>query len=170
MRVPLFKDRPTLRPPRGEPLRRVLVILAPADADVQSVLALWWKLRRRGVATVAASECHGEAQGEHGEYLLPNLLLIEAARQDWDAVVFAGGSGALLVAEDQLAHRVAARAEARGRPIAAIGLGHTVIERAGVPGFSSHDSDDVADWLGDRLGLAAPAGGRPVDTATQVRV
>ena len=34
LRVPLFKEQPTLRPPR-QAIRRVLVILAPTDADVR---------------------------------------------------------------------------------------------------------------------------------------
>ena len=93
MRVPLFKDRPSLRPP-ASPTWRVLVVLSPTEADVHPVRALWRRLRPLGVALVAASECHGEVQGESGARLTPNLLLVDAATQKWDAVIVAGGRGA----------------------------------------------------------------------------
>jgi len=162
VRVPLFKDRPSLRPPRGAILRRVLVILAPTEADVRSVRALWRKLRPLGVEVVAGSECHGEVRGERSEFLLPNLLLLDAARQDWDAVIVAGGTGALLVADDQLARQVARRAEAEGKPVAAVGLGRSVLERAGVDGFASADAGVIVRRLREQLGLGS--GEPPVDS------
>ena len=148
MRVPLFKERPSLRPP-SSPSRRVLVILPPTKADVRSVRALWRRLRPHGVALLAASECHGEVQAERGAPLAPNLLLIDAATQTWDAVVVAGGRGARDVAEDQLARAIVAHAE----HVAAIGAGRDVLARAGVAGFVSRDDTDVADWLGRTLGI-----------------
>src|SRR5262245_34380362 len=105
MRVPMFKDHPSLRAPR-QARRRVLVIMAPTDADVPSVRAMWRRLRRLGVQVVATTECHGEVRGEHGEPLIPNLLLIEAAEREWDAIVVAGGTGAEWVTEDQFARDV----------------------------------------------------------------
>ena len=153
MRAPLFKDRPTLRQPRGAPIRRVLVILAPTEADVRSVRTLWRALRPLGVAVEAASECHGEVRGECREYLLPNLLLIDAIRRDWDAVVVAGGRGALRVAEDRLAREVVALAAQRGKPIAALGIGRCLLERGDVRGFVFDTGETLSRWLLDRLDL-----------------
>src|SRR5262245_5295503 len=109
VRVPLFKDHPGLRPP-SQPQRRVLAILAPTDADVRSVRALWRRLRRSGVELDAASECHGEVRGEHDEALNPSMLLIEAAEREWDAIVVGGGGGAEDVVEDQFARDLVRRA------------------------------------------------------------
>jgi hypothetical protein len=158
VRIPAFREWPTLRPPRGAIVRRVLVIMAPTDADVVSVRALGRRLRPLGVELVAAGECHGEIDGERGRPLIPNLLLIEAAEQDWDAVILAGGKGALLVAEDQLAREVAARVAARHRPVAALGLGHAVVDRARIDSFAANDRDELARWLCERFGLAWRAG------------
>jgi putative intracellular protease/amidase len=131
------------------------MILAPTGADVRSARALWRTLRRLGVELVAATECHGEVRGERGEPLFPNLLLVEAALADWDAVVVDGGSGALEVAEDQLARELIAGLHARGKPVAALGQGRAVFERAGVQGFAADDSDSLARWLCGQLGLDA---------------
>jgi hypothetical protein len=150
VRVPLFKDRPSLRPPR-ETLRRVLAILAPTWADVKSIRRLSRKLRRNGIQLVAATECQGEVRGEHREAFFPNLLLIEAAREEWDAVVVAGGSGALRVAEDQFARDIVRRIADQGRPVAAMGSGQSVLERAAVAGFASEEGSAISRWLRSQL-------------------
>ncbi|MDB4966820.1 MAG: hypothetical protein JWN44_2509 [Myxococcales bacterium] len=152
MRVPLFKERPTLRPPRGGSARRVLVILSPTQADVASVRTLWRRLRPLGVELDVATECHGEVQAEHGRPLRPNLLLIGAAARDWDAVIVGDGRGALAVAEDELARQIVVRAVARGKPVAGLGVGRCLFDRARVAGFSSQNCDLVFRWLRDQLG------------------
>jgi hypothetical protein len=156
VRVPLFKERPTLRPP-AVTLRRVLVICAPTKADVPTVRAVARRLRPLGVEVLAASECHGEVRGEHRECLFPNGLLIDAAEREWDAVIIAGGRGALRVAEDPLARQIVSRAG----PVVAIGLGRAVLERAGAEGFSSEDPDAIVAWLCERLRI----GRRAADSA-----
>ena len=156
MRVPLFKERRTLRPPR-QTIRRVLVILSPTDAGVPTVRALGRRLRPLGIALVAASECHGEVQGERGECLIPNLLLVDAAARQWDAIVVAGGAGALVVAEDAFARDLVRRAAAGGLPLVALGPGRAVLERAGAAGFASDDAAAAARWLVERLGVTPPA-------------
>jgi putative intracellular protease/amidase len=156
MRLPLFVDRPTLRPPRCVPIRRVLVIFAPEEADIGSIKILGRILRRLGVEVVAASECHGEVCGEHGRPLLPNMLLIEAARSDWDAVVIAGGKGAMRVAEDAFAREVIARAASHGKPVAASGAGRIVLQRTGLSGFASLEPRELSRHLCDQLGLRDP--------------
>jgi catalase len=147
MRVPMFQDRPTLRPPPGMPSGRVLAIMSPTEADVASIKALARRLRLLGVELDAASECHGEVRGEHGEPLLPNLLLVDAPGRDWDAMVVAGGRGAADVAEDQFVRTLVADAAAHGKPVAALGAGRRVLERAGVDGFASDEVPEVVHYL-----------------------
>jgi hypothetical protein len=148
--VPLFKDRPTFPPLRRPASRRVLIILAPTEADVPFTKAIGRRLLRLGVQVVAASECHGEVRGERREAFFPNLLLIEAAKQEWDGVIVAGGDGARRVAEDPLAREVIQSVAAHGKPIAASGLGRTVLDRAGVSGSLADDAAQVesAPWRG----------------------
>jgi hypothetical protein len=156
-RAPIFREHPSLRAPR-RPLRQVLVVLAPTDAGVPAVRSLGRRLRRLGIALWAASECHGEVRGERRECLFPNLLLIEAAHRHWDAVVVAGGRGARRVAEDLFARQVVGRIAADGAPIAAIGSGCALLERAGLSGCLSNDAGAIARWLGIRLGIPEVTG------------
>jgi hypothetical protein len=157
MRVPLFPGHPSFRP-LSEPRARVLVIFAPTRADVRSVRAIERTLKRLDVEVVAACECHGEVDGEHLRTLLPNLLLIEAATREWDAILVAGGAGvAGQVAGDPFAREVISHAAAHGTPIAALGLGRAVLERAHIDGFSADEPDPVARWLCGRLGIEPKA-------------
>jgi hypothetical protein len=136
------------------PQKRILVILAPTFADVASVRRLWQWMRPLGVALEAASECHGEIRGEHGEPLLPNLLLVEAAGRAWDALLVGGGRGARRVARDPFARQLLSSTE---RPVAALGEGRLVLERASIAqGFVTDDADELARWLVDKLALQAP--------------
>jgi DJ-1/PfpI family len=163
VKIPLLGERPTLRP-LNSPSRRVLVILSPIDADVPSVRKLARRLRARGVEVSAASECQGEVRGERRHTLDPNLLLVEAAHRRWDAVVLAGGRGALRVAEDPFARGVAAQAVREGKPLAALGLGRKVAERASLACFSSPSASPsearraTVDWL--LAQLASPPANR----------
>jgi putative intracellular protease/amidase len=159
IKIPMLPERPSLRPLRS-PAKRVLVILAPTEADVPPVRQLARRLRARGVEVSAASECHGDILGERRHVLSPNLLLVEAAEREWDAVILAGGRGALRVAEDQFARQVVAGAAARGKPLAALGLGRAVADRASLRCFSSPSASPsqarraTVDWLCAQLDIA----------------
>jgi hypothetical protein len=155
-RIPFLREHPTFRRLDGRSGRRVLILLAPTGADLPAVRKLGRELRRRGVDAVATTECHGEVRGEHDEQLFPNLLLIEAAGQRWDAVVVAGGSGAARVAEDQLARQVVSAIAQSGQPVAALGLGRLVLERAGIRGLLMDDAAALADWLAGQPGAPPP--------------
>lgn len=150
VRAPLFRGRPSLRP-LVSPRARVLVLMSPLDAGVKPIYALAKALRRRAIELSAASECHGEVRSEKRELLEPNLLLVEAATREWDALVVAGGRGAQRMVEDQFARDLIARSQ--GKPIAALGEGRDVLARAGVAGFLSEDPQSVARWLSDKLGI-----------------
>jgi putative intracellular protease/amidase len=160
MRVPLFQDHPSFRS-LSKPRARVLVVLAPTGADLRSVRAVHRALKHLDIELVATTECQGEVDGEHLRTLLPNLLLIEAATREWDAILVAGGSGAERVAEDPFARQVISTAAAQGKPIAALGLGGIVLERARIEGFCADAPDPVAQWLSVRLGVP-PATASPV--------
>jgi hypothetical protein len=154
MRSPLFRDRPTLRPPRAGASRRLLLLLAPTRADLRGVRRLARALAAARVHLIAASECHGEVRGEHREALMPEALLVEAIYLPVDGVVVAGGEGARRVAEDPFARMLLTQAGARGVPIGALGLACMVLERAGLRGRCTRDPRALAAWLVEQLGLA----------------
>jgi len=157
LRIPLFGDHPSLRVP-AHVARRVLVLLAPTEADVRAVRSLARALRPVGVAVQAASECHGEVRGERDEALWPNRILVDAAPEQFDAVVVAGGRGAARVVEDIFAREWITHAAQLGKPVAALGAGRRVLERAGLAHgtFADDDPHRIAAWLEDRLRLPAP--------------
>jgi CBS domain-containing protein len=140
-----------------------LLLSSPIEADVKRIRALGRALRQRGVELSAASECHGEVRGERGEPLIPNLLLVEAAAREWDALVVAGGRGAQRMVEDAFARDLIVRSQAK--PIAALDDGRDVLARAGVSGFVSADAQAVARWLGGQLGIGEP----PIDRRFRLR-
>jgi putative intracellular protease/amidase len=131
----------------------VLVVVAPTDCDVRAVRKLWQLLHPLGVLVAVTQECHGEARGEDGAALYPNCLLIEVRPESWDALVFAGGRGAIRVAEDRLAREVAERAAASGRVVAALGAGAEVLAAAHVQGLCTDEPRALAQALAARWSL-----------------
>jgi len=146
MRAVLFRERPELPEPRPGPFdgKRVLVVVAPTGASGRDVRVLADRLSREGAVMGVASECHGEARDEHMRPIYPHRLLVEIRPADWDLLVFAGGHGALRVAEDQLAQSIARAFVAAGKPVAGIGNGAAVLRAARIAG---HFFDDVLDLL-----------------------
>jgi len=146
MRAVLWRDRPELPEPRPGPFegKRVLVVVAPLGASGRDVRVLAERLSRGGAVVGVACETHGEARDEHMRPIYPHRLLIEIQPSDWDLLVFAGGQGALRVAEDQLAQDLARAFVAAGKPVAGIGNGAAVLRAARLGG---HFFDDVLDLV-----------------------
>ena len=146
MRAVLWRDRPELPEPRPGPFegKRVLVVVAPLGASGRDVRVLADQLSRGGAVVGVACECQGEARDEHMRPIYPHRLLIAIQPSDWDLLVFAGGQGALRVAEDQLAQDLARAFVAAGKPVAGIGNGAAVLRAARLGG---HFFDDVLDLV-----------------------
>jgi putative intracellular protease/amidase len=154
LKTPLFRDHPTLPHPKSGPLlgKRVLAVVAPTGANLAELRRLASELAGRGVDLRVASETHGEAQGARGEPpVFPDCLLVTVKPEAWDAVVFIGGEGALRVAEDPYARELAQKFAALGRPVAALGEGARVLERAAVSGITTSDGRQLATALAERL-------------------
>lgn len=154
MKTPLFRDHPTLPHPKSGPMlgKRVLAVVAPTGANVEQVRRLASELGARGVDMRVASETHGEAHGSGREPpVYPDCLLVTVKPEAFEAVVYIGGAGALRVAEDPLARELAQKFAAHGRPVAALGEGARVLERAGVSGITAPDERELAIALAARL-------------------
>ena len=149
MRAVLFRDRPQLPAPRPGPLegKRVIVVVAPTGACGRDVRVLGDRLSRLGAVVGLASECHGEARDDHMRPIYTHRLLIEIRPDDWDLLVFAGGHGALRVAEDQLAQALARSFVDAGKPVAAIGEAKAVLRAARVAGSCFEDVVNLAERL-----------------------
>jgi putative intracellular protease/amidase len=146
MRTPLFQDHPTLRSPTSGPLLgKQLIVIAPAvGCDVKGIKRLWHALRPIGIRVAVAVETQGEVVGDDGRRMIPNLLIIELRPLAWDAAVVAGGSGALVLAEDALVRQLVASFRAEGRFVGAFGAGRFVLERAGLGGTTCDRAEELA--------------------------
>lgn len=71
-------------------------------------------------------------RGQLQDELQPDGLLREATMDDYSGVLFCGGPGALLLAEDPDAQRLAREADAAGKLIGAWGHSPAILARAGV--------------------------------------
>jgi putative intracellular protease/amidase len=149
MRAVLFRDRPALPAPRPGPLegRRVLIIIAPVGASGRDVRVLGDRLSRAGAVVGVASECQGEARDEHMRPIYTHRLLVEIRPEDWDLLVFAGGSGSARVAQDALAQDLARAFVSAGRPVAAVGRGAGVLRAARVSGAVFGDVGELVRRL-----------------------
>ena len=81
--------------------------------------------------TVVSREV-GKCYGTLGSIVHARMTLDDAARQDWDAVVFVGGSGAGDYMDDPIAHELALHANERGKLVAAICKAPTILAHAGL--------------------------------------
>jgi putative intracellular protease/amidase len=164
IRVPLLRGHPGFpRPRRGLLLGRAIVALvAPLACDARGVRALFEELFPLGIWLAVACETHGEAHGEDETLLFPDLLAIEVVPREWDALVVAGGRGAVeRVALDPFARELTKRFAAAGRMVTALGAGRRVLEAAHVDGVVEEDAERLAAALAVRCGFADTVEGVP---------
>jgi protease I len=81
--------------------------------------------------TVVSREV-GKCYGTLGSVVHSRMSLADAAKLDWDAVVFVGGAGAGDYMDDPLAHSLALRTNERGCLVAAICKAPTILAHAGL--------------------------------------
>lgn len=128
-------------------------------------------LTRRGAHVVTASETAGEALGKLGMRVHAETSVADAARREWDAVVFVGGAGAAAFFDDPAAHAIALSARDRDAVVSAICIAPSTLAHAGMlqgveaTAFPSQSEDLVihgARWTGDPVtvdGLIVTANG-----------
>lgn len=112
--------------------KRVLMVIAPENfrdeeyREPREVLeALGWKVE-------VASTSLREARGMLGMTAKPDLLLEQAEDQDYDAVVFVGGSGSSCYWDDPRAHALARRMHEAGKVVGAICIAPVTLANAGL--------------------------------------
>ncbi len=89
-------------------------------------------LEAEGVEVTVASSTLDEVTGMNGMKTVPELLYTEVNVENYDAVVFIGGSGAMQYINDPVAHRLAKEAVEKDKVIGAICLAPRVLASAGV--------------------------------------
>lgn len=89
-------------------------------------------LESHGVDVTTASVEHGECVGRFGLTAEATLSVAEAARRNWDAVIFVGGGGAEVFFDDPVSHELARAQAERGGTLAAICIAPSTLARAGL--------------------------------------
>jgi protease I len=111
---------------------RVLFVIAPERFRDEELEVPRRALETAGCRVEVASTKTGTARGMLGASVKVERSLADAG-EDWDAVVFVGGSGSPdHLWDSEPAHRLAQREHAAGRPVAAICLSGAVLARAGL--------------------------------------
>lgn len=115
-------------------------------------------LESRGARVTTASTTPGPATGRFGLRAHATVSVADAARADWDAVLFIGGPGARVFFDDPHAHALARRVTERGGVVGAICIAPSTLAHAGLlsgvaaTAFPSQEEDLVAhgaNWTGE---------------------
>src|SRR5213078_3324715 len=104
-----------LQPARGEPVKRVLVPLAPGFEEIEAITIID-VLRRAGVTVDVAGTEPGPITGSHGITMTPDLPLAGLEAAAYDLVALPGGMpGAINLREHAEVRRILAQVAERGR-------------------------------------------------------
>ena len=112
--------------------KRVLVPLAPGCEELEAVTIIDL-LRRAGIEVVVAGLVEGVITASRGVRLLPDMLLDEALKLDFDMIALPGGlPGSDHLAEDQRIAAVLRAMNESGRFVGAVCAAPKVLARSGV--------------------------------------
>lgn len=89
-------------------------------------------LEKAGVEIVTASKEGGACVGKLGGMVKDTIALADVNVSGYDAIVFVGGPGALVYAQDSEAHRIAQEAVEKRKWLAAICIAPIILAHAGV--------------------------------------
>jgi protease I len=112
--------------------KKVVMIIASSDfrdEEYQEPRAL---LEKAGYSITVASSSVAEAKGMFGLTVKPDILISKVNVDQYDAIVFVGGSGAEKYFDDPEAHRIAKEAVAKGKVLAAICIAPNILANAGL--------------------------------------
>jgi len=89
-------------------------------------------LEAEGVKVIVVSTSFNIARGMLGGKVKPDMLLSEIKVDDYDAIIFVGGSGASQYWNDSLAHNIAKEAVEKNKVLGAVCIAPVTLANAGV--------------------------------------
>jgi protease I len=111
---------------------RALMIIAPQNFRDEELLHTREELERAGISVDVASSRSGEARGMLGARVKVGLTLDKVRLEEYDAVIFVGGSGSSVYFGDARALGIARRAHELGKVLCAICIAPVILSKAGV--------------------------------------
>jgi len=113
-------------------MKRAVMIIAQEDFRDEELLEPKKILEDAGITVKVASRQKKRASGMLGARVMPDITLDQINVQDFDAIIFVGGSGASTYWDDKLAHEIASRACSAGKVVGAICIAPVTLARAGL--------------------------------------
>ncbi len=89
-------------------------------------------MEKAGIEVQVASSSLDIARGMSGQTFQPQLQIKDINVNDFDAVIFVGGAGAIQYWDDPVAHKIAKDAYDSGKVVAAICVAPVVLAKAGI--------------------------------------
>ena len=112
--------------------KKVLMVIAPKNFRDEELFHTKEELEKAGLETKVASKTSEEATGMMGKTIKPDIALDDVVAEDFDAIVFVGGSGASVYFDDTLAMDLARTFFQQGKVVAAICIAPSILANAGV--------------------------------------
>ena len=112
--------------------KKVLMVIAPKNFRDEEFFKSRVALQSEGARVVIASKTTEEVTGMLGGKTKPDINLSEVNVQDYDAVVFIGGTGSSVYFNDQQALNLAKEAVGQNKIVGAICVAPSILANAGV--------------------------------------
>ena len=113
-------------------MKKVLMIVAPDNFRDEELFHTKEELERAGASITIASTKTTPARGMLGAAVTPDIKLDQVKVNDYDAVVFVGGSGSAVYFKDNRALSIASEAFSKGKKVCAICIAPVILANAGV--------------------------------------
>jgi len=111
---------------------KVLMIIAPRNFRDEELFQPKEELEKTGNSVTIASTTTDIATGMLGGTAKPDLTINNVDVDDYDAVVFVGGTGSSVYFKDPRAHEIARTANEKGKLIGAICIAPSTLANAGL--------------------------------------
>lgn len=112
--------------------KRILMVIAPRNFRDEEYFDTKSVLEGKGASVTTASSVRGNITGMLGGEANPDILLDDAGQEDYDAVVFIGGTGASAYFQNPKALDLARSAFESGKVVAAICIAPSILANAGI--------------------------------------
>jgi len=112
--------------------KKVVMIIAARNFRDEELRLPREILEGQGAEVTLASTTLDEAVGMFGAKAKPDILLRDVKVEDYDAIIFVGGSGASRYWNDPTAHEIAREAVEQGKVLGAICIAPVTLANAGV--------------------------------------
>lgn len=112
--------------------KKVLMIIAGRNFRDEEFSEPYDLLKKCGATVTIASSTKGRATGMLGKVVVPDMLITECKIEDYDGVVFIGGSGASEYWNNRTAHAIARSAVEHNKVLGAICFAPPTLANAGV--------------------------------------